>query len=135
MNKGNVLKLADLIEQQPDTEVWDEEGFCMRSEVHNCGSPACIMGFAAYLQDEQGYAECQQEENSSASDDVYPLACAYLELAEDKWSEGIANCLFYPELETAHFCRSKGEKGYISAKRAARTLRHLAETGRISWSA
>ena len=127
MNTKNIVKLADLIERQPDTEIHDEDGFCMQSELHVCGTPACIMGFAAFL----------HSPGNVTDGNVYEMGCEYLGLPKfpDEGSQDITNHLFYPEMRTAHFCRHKGDKGYISAKRAARTLRHLAETGRVSWSA
>ena len=127
MNKQNILELADLIGQQPDTEPHDADGFCMRGELHLCDTPSCIMGFAAFL-----HTKGNQTESN-----VYETACAHLGLPKfpDEGSRDITNRLFYPEMRTAHFMSHRGDKGYISAKRAARTLRHLAETGRVSWSA
>lgn len=48
MNKERILALADLIEQQPHTTPYDKSGFDLSSYTHDCGTPSCIAGWAAW---------------------------------------------------------------------------------------
>ena len=46
MNVERILQLADIIEVQPHMTDEDPEGFTMMDYIHDCGSPACIAGWA-----------------------------------------------------------------------------------------
>ena len=114
MNKENILKLADAIGAQEDTYVEAKSGFCMREYFHdNCMTPCCIYGWADYL--------AAKEDN-----DVYEWMGI-----DSTWP--YLGDLFKPTHTDAHYMDLPGDSGYITAKHAARTLRHLAETGKVNW--
>lgn len=48
MNTDRILALADLIESLPHTSTGAKDGFCMSSYTHNCNTPSCIAGWAAF---------------------------------------------------------------------------------------
>ena len=107
MNKENILELAEHIERL------DPEEYDQRVLAHDCGTPACIAGHAAYL---------------LSGMSLYPStgiieAKAWLGLSSIE-----ADCLF----DSMPFGAEPG----ISAptpQDAAATLRHLAETGEVDW--
>lgn len=119
--KERLLELAAIIEKQPWCRRITETGFTMERFVHECGTPACIAGWAA----------AQLVPNSNLrwlvmEGDVPWLAVEWLcdEKIEGRplppWSEQ----LFMPS----------GDWRLISPSMAAKTLRHLAETGNVVWN-
>jgi hypothetical protein len=114
MNKERILALADLVERQPHAiEDQPESGFAMCSLIHECGTPSCIAGWAAW--ESLGRPGIIED-----IEDVIDLASQYLDLGFDKYRH-----LFYPS-------NYSGNK-YTPAH-AAFTLRLLAETGEVDWS-
>lgn len=125
MNKERILALADLIEKQPHTPVQAESGFNMADLVRECGTPACIAGWAAW--EEEGRPAAV-----SAPDTGWCLerkAQQYLGLAPSGEAElsDTAYSLFYPEGDQVGFYDE------ITPAQAAACLRHLAETGEVDW--
>lgn len=114
MNRERILALAELIEQQPHTGRLSADGFCMSNYVHNCGTPSCIAGWAAWL----SHRKPKQMEDSMA---LFWRAQNYLDLSEDQ-----ADRLFLPY---NYHCEDQ-----YPPSQAAATLRHLAETGKVDWS-
>ncbi|MDR9777244.1 hypothetical protein RJJ65_32315 [Rhizobium hidalgonense] len=115
MNKKRILALADIIEKQPHTGKESAEGFSMSSYVHDCGTPCCIAGWAAWL----SFRKPKQMVDSTA---VFYRAKTYLGLHEVE-----ADLLFLPH---EYHCGDK-----YPPSQAAATLRHLAETGEVNWRA
>ncbi|MBB3411264.1 hypothetical protein FHT87_005217 [Rhizobium sp. BK316] len=117
MKKEHILALADLIEEQEHTEEDDAEGFTMTAITHDCGTPACIAGWAAW------------EALGRPSGHLYDVACDLEGEATDYL--GInpmkADLLFYPPEEVGLYQE-------ITPSQAAATLRHLAETGEVDWT-
>lgn len=111
MNKERILALADLIEKQPHTKLNDASGFNMGNWVHPCGTPACIAGFAAWV--ESGNAE------ELPLMDVEDLAIQHLGI-----DRPTANELFSPD---------GVEWRSITPAIAASTLRKLHDTGEVDW--
>ena len=123
MNKRNVLLLADHIEGLEDTELKDDQGFCMQGFVHECETPACIAGWARHLA------------GASLSDiGTGGGAVEHARLWLGLSAHPDSNDLFVPQSEDADWRAGPDDKGYITAKRAARTLRHLAYAGKVDWS-
>lgn len=52
MNTDHIRQLADVIERQPHTDLNAPTGFNMCNWTHNCGTPACICGWANFVQDD-----------------------------------------------------------------------------------
>lgn len=127
MNKERILALADLIEKQPHTTVDDAHGFTMGNWTHACGTPACIAGWAVFA--ENGSAKFESGEWVSSR------AASYLELDRDD-----AVLLFEPDLRNPDEFEddeTDATDGWdeITPSQAAATLRRLAETGSVDWSA
>jgi hypothetical protein len=110
MNTERILKLADVIEAQPHTDIEAESGFTMLSYSHVCGTPACIAGWAYWL--ETGKAIRVEQ-------DVSVEAGALLDLGPSK-----QNQLFMPDFSWSG----------ITPPHAAAVLRNLAATGEVDWS-
>ena len=111
MNKRNIEKLASVIENQPDVKTSDEEGFCMRTIYHDCGTPACIKGWNSFLFD------------------YSPMQCTLGIPLYD------AKELTTPDNDYAYYSETDPDNPeFISAKRAAKVLRNLAKTGEVDWS-
>ena len=120
MNKERIRHLADVIERQPDAQAKLGAGFCMRKFFHECGTPACIAGWAHALFSDP--VDDALHFRASYSDEILGL------------SRRQGDLLFEPDNEHAYFGAVYGETGYVSAKRAAAVLRHLADTGEVDWS-
>jgi hypothetical protein len=117
MNKERVLALAELIESQPLVDTWcsgEVHGFNMNREAHICGTPSCILGWAAW---EQRGRPDRVEKNT---DRLYTDAQEYLGL-----DDGSIGRLCYPD-EVIY--------GEVTPAMAGETLRKLAETGEVDWS-
>ena len=108
-NLKNIETLASTIEKQPNAGVLSDEGFCMRTVRHDCGSPSCIKGW---------------------SDSLFGIEVhRALGINYDETE------LVAPENPNADFLEmDSNNPRFISAKRAAKVLRHLAITGRVDWS-
>ena len=110
MNKANILKLADHIENLKPEE-YDQSVF-----AHDCGAPACIAGHAVFLA--ESWDQVSEDEES---EHLTPcLASCWLGLQMPEAHE-----LF--DSDPVHLDKTP------TTQDAARTLRHLAETGKVDW--
>jgi hypothetical protein len=118
MNKERILALADLIEAQPHTGLNEKTGFNMGEYRHECGTPACIAGWAAAASvgDTTGTIKLEMYADIQAQQ--------FLDLDGDQ-----ASALFQPP------CEDEDEWDEITPDHAAFTLRHLVKTGKVDWSA
>lgn len=107
-----LLRLADAVE--------DSGSFDMTMYRHECGTPACIAGHAAAL------AGIDRTEGPA----IARAARDWLGLDEERGSE-----LFWPENEHANWWGLTRRFQKVTRAHAGAVLRHLAETGRIDWSA
>ena len=114
MNVERINLLADVIEVEPEVKVsLPRSGFDMRREFHECGSPACIEGYARKL------FRC-------------PLGEDLLPVLGITPSQAIE--LFMPGNCHASFLASPGNPLWVTPQHAAAVLRHLARTGKVDWS-
>lgn len=123
MNIGNILRVADAIEQSTLPDVgFNMAGYISRADAdrpdmsgHNCRTVACVAGWACSV----------FSSNPSAIEDVHEDARCLLGLTH---SEGMS--LFIP---------SDGQDTYwsntIGPIHAVRVLRNLAITGKVDWEA
>lgn len=128
MNKERILALADLIETISDSpNSFAIEGFDMRYVTHECGTPSCIAGWAAW--EAQGRPEYVQDPNVRDFYSIERQAAEYLGLPT-KGDNTAAFPLFYPQTPSGKPLESYDG---ITAKTVAKTLRHFAATGEIIW--
>lgn len=114
MNTDNIRRLADIIEQQPHTTVSALSGFTMLNWTHDCGTPACIAGWANYLHNSDGREQVRMESAYRAR--------LWLGLGEEDADELFGIGEDDPGLES------------VTPTHAAAVLRHLADTGEVDWS-
>jgi len=117
MNTDRILALADLIEKQPLTDSIAADGFYMGSYTHECGTPSCIAGWAAWeslgrpahmkLNDEWGVSD---------------LAAEFLGISDEQ--------------RRSLFLMSNSNRSYhgVSPTEAAAVIRRFAATGEVDWS-
>ena len=112
MNKENILKLADTIDKCNTVACGEEDDeyyqFSMENYWFDCGTPACISGWA---------------------DELFGDSRTSLGI-----TGGQAHQLFEPRNYYADFRRQPGQEGHITARHAAAVLRNLVETGVVDWS-
>lgn len=115
MNRERILELADLIEKQPHVGTCDAAGFNMNRFVHPCGTPCCIAGWATW--ESLGRPQKIEADDDCLIDEQATqwLGLQDMEAYDLFWMPG--NLM----LEN------------ITPSQAARTLRHLAETGEVVW--
>lgn len=118
MNKERILALADLIEKQPHVDYSANFGFNMEDYRHDCGTPSCIAGWATAL------AHGLNEGNTPIEGSAHCTAVAFLSINSQDGMELFQPRGIHPD-----------EWGNITPAHAAFTLRHLAETGKVDWSA
>lgn len=106
MNVERIRELANVIEVQPHTRIEDETGFNMRYFEHDCGSPACIGGWANFIW-------------GKGREDTSTEARGYLGISLEH-----AESLFFPDFDMDR----------ITPTHAAAVLRNLADTGKVDWS-
>ena len=87
---------------------------------HDCGTPACIAGFACFRYDDK---KLSQQETDDLDSTTYQVARDALDLTTDQ-----AYYLFDAIGGGAFTVSSQ-----ITAETAARTLEHLADTGEVVW--
>lgn len=124
INTQNVLDLADLVEKQPKADASHRDGFTMESFVHDCGSPACIAGWAAFMaigKDSKEYkrlfVDPEYINSADGMNDLEMTAQDFLGIDRQ-----LATDLFWGNTSPD-----------VTPKEAATTLRNLAETGKVSW--
>lgn len=121
MNKERILHLADAIETGSEILGFNmnyeyatlDDPSCDKSD-HGCGTVACILGWTVHLFCKRPTL-CQLQDRH--------LAASLLAINEDK-----AYHLFYPSQ------RYGVKYSEVTPQKAARVLRHLAETGKVDWS-
>jgi len=118
MNTENILQLADEIERQEHAKTDEMKGwgFNMAYFRHDCGTPCCIAGFAA---------EHVRRNVGEQVEMITEVARKWLEI-----DRSTALSLFIPDVLERHGVRLSD----ITPAMAARTLRNLAETGRVEWN-
>lgn len=117
MYKERILALADHIEKLPHIDDIEEARphFTMSRYFNPCGSPSCIAGHAICMFSDKKFEDVYDYEFSEAA-----------EVLGLDWET--ADKLFTPSaLDTGKHWPQ------ITPKEAARTLRHLAETGEVKW--
>lgn len=121
MNVDRILALANLIESQPHVDWEATEGFNMSVYHHPCGTPSCISGWAGMLGRKKG--------------DIFfgeTAANSYLDI-----DQSLGSALYRPGPPKRFQSLDEPECAYwslITPAMAAKTLRILAETGRVDWS-
>ena len=117
MNVDRIRKLADLIEgMQHIGDGAADKMFSMPvwADRHDCGTAACIVGWAALSAGRPAWGLSALA--------VQCTACEWLGLDTDRAED----------LAYAH--GFDGDLEDITPARAARTLRHLADTGEVKWT-
>lgn len=126
MKKERILALADLIERQPHTTLEENHGFYMGNWTHNCGTPSCIAGWAAYASVD-GILE-----NMPGYGGYHEVGMDFLGICRKQ-----ADALFEPDLLSEEEKEEEVDPteiwGFITPAQAAATLRRLAETGNVKW--
>jgi len=136
MNKNHILRVADAIEQRTienlgfnmavtfaryDGQYADQSG-------HDCGTIACIAGWSVAFREQDRYGEVSVSRMAATLEEyggnVLDDARVWLGLDTDR-----ADALFYGRHHPS------GSINSISVSEAVRTLRHLAETGKVDWEA
>jgi len=122
MNKENVLKVADAIENHSIPKLGFNMGlFYAKREGetdhtgHNCGTVACIAGWAYTVERGKMNRNLVAAENAA-----YNAAKKWLDLSASE-----ASALFYPRWEVRHS---------VTTQQAVTVLRNFAETGEVDWS-
>lgn len=121
MNKENVFKLADVIENREIENLGFDMGYEYHefdysrqdSDGHACNTVACIAGWAAIYNGEKITYDTPHTI-------IVESAQNFLDIEQEQMID-----LFYP-FQLANF-----EK--ITSKQAAKTLRLFAKTGKIDW--
>ena len=125
MNKDRLLALADDIETLPWSHPVEgvEYGFSMWQCVRDLEEPCCVAAFATQLFSEQSETLLADDWGGDM-DAIHAEAARLLGLEDD-----VAKELFTPTGADAF----PGQPGFISAYRAADTIRRLADTGAVNW--
>lgn len=117
LNVPAVRMLADIVENQKHGNGIDDTGFNMSRYNNSCGSPACIAGWAVWM--EYG----SDEDYNVTVDDVAEEAGKILGIHEP--SDQMHLFLGHEFI---------GDLPKITPKDAAKVLRHLADTKEIDWT-
>ena len=124
INKELCLEVADAIEQAGDAEPAKERdyGYNQCAYMHECGTPSCIAGWTVAVgRGMDGTSDLDRTPWAVVSEAVELLGLGY-------------------SAERALFCpypygnKPEGPPDLATAKDAARTLRRLAETGKVDWT-
>ena len=140
MNVKRILALADTIEELPDfhstgiglPNVTGQDSFRMDRFRHECGAPACMAGWAIYLWGEE------DGDRGLIPTPYLIRAGRILGLMTDDRPWRLFEPHDSPCIQRdhdAHWSADPTSPAYISNKRAAAQLRHLAKTGEVDWSA
>ena len=146
MNKQKILDLANLIESKEYMEEDENDpdiaadGFNMNEWSFPCGSPACIAGWAVFMEGEWPTVKDDADARVAgqwAYDNCRPMARNVLGITETQ-----AQLLFTPEffdmMPTDEDGFIVGEEYFdetITPSWAAACLRHLAEYNEVAWFA
>lgn len=127
MNKENILELADVIEKQSIPDLGFNMAYYFADDYndysgHRCDTTACIYGFAMTIMCSGDYLDAR-----------FSSAISYYDV--DEWL-GVdvtmgARIRYYLDAVRNSDGRPVVE---ITPHQAARTLRHLAETGNLDWA-
>ncbi len=126
MNIGNILKVADAIENSTVQNLgFNMKGYMQINSKHaidysgkDCGTVACIAGWACAI-------EGVPYEDISHSSVAFNMGAKLFGLSEEEAEE-----LFVPETETVNYYSTD-----ILPANAVRCLRNLAITGKVDWEA
>ena len=123
MNKQRLIELAEHIESLPRGE-FDMSFYLYEAK---CGTVACIAGHATLL-----YADEWKKSKfiNGHTESAFTEAMKALELCS-----GEAFALFAPDTPSASCSATPVARNFVSRERAAKQLRHLAETGEVNWMA
>jgi len=121
MNKENMLKLAAVIEPLPINNTFYSEPetpkFCMSYVVFDCGTPACIAGWAA---------SCATGRSILNGTPIISTAAAWLDVPGG-WAH---SNLFYPDMAMEHLFNDYNYDR-VTPKVAAALLRELASKDKL----
>lgn len=115
LNVPAVRELADLVEKQKHDGIGEESGFNMSRYRHGCGSPACIAGWALWMEypgDDFDWVEDVAEEAGKI-------------LGIDEYEDQMHLFLGHEFI---------GDLQKITPSDAAKVLRNLADTKEIDWT-
>lgn len=127
MKTDRILEIADLIEAGRDDMAFDMETY--GTQNHDCGSAACIAGWANARYGKTGRASAFKPVRAAALNDPHDNPHGYA--AETLGlSAPVASSLFVP-----NSCDEGVSIFAVTADHAVRTLRHLAATGEVDWRA
>lgn len=111
MNVGNILKVADAIEQGLPNVSFDMSVY---STARDCGTAACVAGHIAIME--------RMNADVASGFEIEDRAADFLGLGRNDASELFRPANFY-------------ERGFHTTAMAARVLRNLAITGKVDWEA
>lgn len=129
MNKANILILARLLETLEEGQFNMVKLLREQDHVNQCGSPFCIAGWAAWL--ELGKPEELRDNGQmwdSGANNIINAALDFFDTEDGDWT--LRNNLFLGHKSNLDIAEMR-----ITPAKAAKTLRHLAETGRVVWDA
>ena len=132
MNKENILLVAEHLENLPEdlqkVDCEADEGFDLRNFTHDCGTPSCIAGYAAWF------------DNGKRITREYLEATSYYFVSKTAEFFGMtyddAHDLCLPGSKFREDTRDLDETidpYEVTAKQAAAVLRHFAETGEVDY--
>ncbi len=123
MNVERIRELADIIGRQQHTDINAKSGFTMSDFDHECGSPACIAGWAIEL-----HSPISNQVSGGLWHRKVPKNKSYSEFA--------AELLEIDEETRAYLFFGDGSMSLedITPRHAAAVLRNLAATGKVNWS-
>ena len=140
MNAERIRRVADMIERvgdshkvsgrtlSPSQKGWLHIGYDQGGYLHDCGTPACIAGFAAALaEDKDERADLTYSDSVLTADDVPRVAERWLDLTIRQ-----ADQLFDGEPFGEDDPDSPDDLR-PTAREAVDCLRRLADTGEVYW--
>lgn len=128
MNVENILKLATLIEGLPEGKFDMRDTLKEGNEV-SCGTPACIAGWAAWMQ--QGKPEVLHDNRkpwSTGENDLITSALEFMGVPNITENPGLFH-LVIDDLFGGDQCGS--DLAHVTNAQAAEALRNFADTGEV----
>lgn len=150
LRTDRILRLADRIDGLPYAEICDPEyaeeryascqdhldpAFNMAVYSFRCHTPACIAGHAMVMADEEGYKGIREGcKGNKAGIGLATHVGIYLGLVSDVKDFGFPLGDLFDPVQTYSFgAAMPDDLGFISSKRAAAVLRHLADEEEVRW--
>ena len=147
LNRELAFQVADVVSKLEDSE--EPGGFWMQRFAFTCGAPACLAGWTVSVatgkelvlpKPYRNLSLCF-EEGATGQQMIRIVATEALRI-----SHTMTDQLFLPKIkeltddedDSYYFADCDAEPddpGFISAKWAAETMRHLARTGEVDWRA